>query len=188
MLKQVKTPRQFINSSQRQSEQTKSDHRQGLVADGTRFLKDGHWWEIDAHVSGKYGPYYRCHPVCNIESRFFAHHEISQALTEEKTMLASSMKPPSRDVPTCSGDRGSGRLGELVPISQAHVKLSHTKRKTVKNGNSECKLLAIGTPAGIKATIQNLHNLGFAHTTDWSSVQRKPRSDEFMSIFTGRKV
>lgn len=160
----------------------------GFVSDGTRFLKDGHWWEVDDHISGKEGPYYRCHPVCNIESRFFTHNEVSQAISQEKTVLPMGQKPSG---PQNSVGRGSGRKGQLISLSQAQARrsaqLQAAPAPAAQKVQPVCKLLAIGSRDSIQQTIQHLHSLGFAHVTDWSPVQRKPKSPEFMSIFTGHQ-
>jgi len=154
-----------------------------FVGDGTRFLKDGHWWEVDDHITGKEGAYYRCHPVCNIESRFFTHAEVQHALSHEKTLLRMKARTASREQLSNSVGRGSGRIGQLIPISQA--KRPPVAGKHASASEPTCKLLVIGSRNSIQNTIQSLHTLGFAHATDWSPIQRKPKSTEFMSIFTG---
>jgi hypothetical protein len=167
--------------------QTRYAKSRQLVADGTRFLKDGHWWEVDDHISGKAGPYYRCHPVCNIESRFFQHAEVSEALNDEHRAVRMNVKSQSGPTKCGSVDRGSGRIADVIPISRGGVTLK--SKSSVKKGctGSPCKILAIGSRQDIQQTIQDLHNLGFAHPSDWSPLQKKPRSNEFMSIFTGHK-
>lgn len=157
-----------------------------VVSDGTRFMKDGHWWEVDAHITGREGAYYRCHPVCNIETRFFRDYEINQALDDERKTLSINHNPGhSRETVRGEIGRGSGRIGQVIPMS--HAKNRPHNSMAVLKSNASCKLLAIGSRTSIQQTIRDLHTLGFAHATDWSPVQRKPKSSEYMSIFTGRK-
>lgn len=46
------------------------------------------------------------------------------------------------------------------------------------------RLLAIGTPKGVKALIARLHQLGFAEATAWSRLMPTGNPSEVMSILT----
>lgn len=168
----------------------RQEHQATGVRQGTRFMKAGHWWEVDYQISGKAGPYYKCHPVCNIETRFFTGPEISQSIQQDQQKLDRRLD--------ASDGRGSGRVtgsvAKLTPASQGAAQVIDMKTRQLKHQQptqakavEPCKLLAIGSRHSVQKTIQDLHGLGFAHTTDWSPVQRNPRSGECISIFTGRK-
>jgi hypothetical protein len=145
--------------------------------EGTRFLRDGHWWEVTDRIRGKAGGYCRCRPVCNIETRFFTEGEITSALIAEKKKLERKT--------VAQQGRGSGRVINLVqPVSRN----ASPHLKALKGGNkAECKLLAIGNRKGVKDMITTLYTIGFAHVNDWSPIQINAKSGDSLSIFTGHR-
>lgn len=142
-----------------------------FIREGTRFYSQGHWWEVTDQITSKDERYYRCKPVCNIESRFFTSGTIEQSIA------AANRWAESRS-PQASNGRGSGRV---TPQGRQW----HQTKARQASPVQDCKLLAIGSPKSVKALMNRLYILGFAHVTDWSPLQPKPKSSEYMSILTG---
>ena len=148
---------------------------------GTRFFRNGHWWEIDGYIKGRANNYYRCKPVCFIESRFYTELEIKQALDEEtQTMHLKNQE---------FANRGTGRI-LIEPIKNAsgvirgfsnHLPVSSSTRDRLEKRDS-LKVLLIGSRHAVKKAIQTLHLSAFASSYDWSAFQKRSDSNEFMSI------
>lgn len=156
------------------------------IQEGTRFFRAGHWWQVDDYITGREGRHYRCHPVCNIETRFFTDQEISQALHQQTQQVKAKGLDQCPDDPTHLLDcgRGSGRINNVLTFKTQPSRLSKDVHlASVKT----CKLLAIGSQNSVRQTILYFHSLGVAHVTDWSPLQRRPKSQDFISILTGVK-
>lgn len=145
--------------------------------EGTRFLRDGHWWEVTDSIRGKAENYCRCRPVCNIETRFFTEGEINNALIAEKKVLEHKIRAQQ--------GRGSGRIKNLIPLQSSSPSPKLTAIKG--SGSATCKLLAVGHRKGVQDLITTLYTLGFAHVNDWSPIQISPKSGDSISIFTGHR-
>lgn len=149
---------------------------------GVRFFRNGHWWEIDGYIKGQSVGYYRCKPVCFIESRFYTESEIKQSLEEE----AVTMNQKSQE---CSS-RGTGRL--LIEPIQRSTSLSgdfprqreHYTDKTIPYPGKKdpLKVLLVGSRQAVKKAIQTLHLSGFGNLNDWSAFQNRSSSNEVLSI------
>ncbi|MDY6940248.1 MAG: hypothetical protein SWY16_21655 [Cyanobacteriota bacterium] len=70
--------------------------------------------------------------------------------------------------------------GETCPLPSTDC--SHNSPDEYEN----VRLLAIGSPAGVNATIRTLYVLGFAQISDWSPLLPAPNSGDVMSILTRR--
>ncbi|WP_416675573.1 hypothetical protein [Egbenema bharatensis] len=51
-------------------------------------------------------------------------------------------------------------------------------------GREAVRILAIGSPQGVRALIHQLHNLGFAEAGNWSRLMPTGKPGEVMSILT----
>ncbi len=147
---------------------------------GLRFFRQGHWWEIDGFIKGRASGYYRCKPVCFVESRFYTESEINQSLEKEST----TMNYKTQD---CTG-RGTGRLA-FEPVqakatrSSQLLKQHQTSDMPVQAAKKEIfKVLIIGSRQTVKRAIQMLHLAGFADLNDWSAFQNRANSHEVLSI------
>lgn len=137
---------------------------------GLRFLRSGHWWEVEGSIAGRSTKYYRCKPVCDVESRFYTSAEIQQSLNEsEKRRCAAAQD---------SDGRGTGRL--MTEFNPVHNQQSAKNR--FSQPTESLKVLLIGTRETVKKAITSLHAIGYANPADWSPLQVRPNSKEMLSI------
>jgi hypothetical protein len=153
----------------------------GSLAPGMRFFRNGHWWEIDGHIKGRANSYYRCKPVCCIESRFYTESEIKQALEEETQTMHQKKQEYA--------NRGTGRI-LIEPVKNTsgtieafnnRLPISSINRDDLDKKDS-LKVLLIGSRHAVKKAIQTLHLSAFASSYDWSAFQKRSDSNEIMSI------
>ncbi|QQE64053.1 hypothetical protein GFS31_07250 [Leptolyngbya sp. BL0902] len=147
---------------------------------GTRFFQAGHWWEVDGLIHGRATSYYKCKPVCGVESRFYTESEIRQALNTQLTAMNISHNFQDSD------GRGTGRFA----TESSHVALRpavarrqlgpSTRQSSAKTDT--LKVLLVGTRDAVKKAIAAFHATGYANTADWSPFQIRPNSKEVLSI------
>ena len=153
------------------------------LAAGLRFFRHGHWWEIDGFIKGRASGYYRCKPVCFVESRFYTESEINQALEEESTTM-NHMNHKTED---CTG-RGTGRLtfepvrAKAIQSNQALQRRPASRMPVQAAKKDPLKVLVIGSRQTVKRAIQMLHLAGFADVNEWSAFQNRANSHEVLSI------
>lgn len=156
---------------------------------GTRFSKDGHWWEVEQAISSRTEKYYKCRPVCFVETRFYTQLEIQYALDLETERFS----------PRLSATPGkSGKPNNVIPLVRepiAHTRGSgritaSSKKNEAQTSNKveTAKLLAVGTRKSVEETITSLHALGYAKATDWSPIQSRPKTGEVLSILIQKAV
>lgn len=148
---------------------------------GTRFFQGGHWWEIDGHINGRATSYYKCKPVCGVESCFYTESEIRQALN--KPLATMNINRSAQD----SDGRGTGRFTSEVPHGPGHAPVASRRlnphRPSPAAGKTDTlKILLVGTRDTVKRAIANFHSMGYANTADWSPIQMRPNSKEVLSI------
>ena len=151
---------------------------------GMRFFQDGHWWEVDGHIHGRATSYYKCKPVCGVESRFYTESEIRQALNEQ--LATMNMNHSAQD----SDDRGTGRLASELHHGPCPTRSSTVARRRLSPSTASqptgktdtLKILLVGTRDTVKRAITAFHSIGYANTTDWSPFQVRPNSKEVLSI------
>lgn len=148
---------------------------------GTRFFQSGHWWEVDGLIHGRATSYYKCKPVCGVESRFYTESEIRQALNAQLTAMNISHTFQDSD------GRGTGRFA--TEASHAALRPTVAKRQLSPSTTSQLpaktdtlKVLLVGTRDAVKKAISAFHATGYANTTDWSPFQVRPNSKEVLSI------
>ena len=155
------------------------------LAIGTRFFQGGHWWEVDGHIHGRATSYYKCKPVCGVESRFYTEVEIRQSLNAQLNTMNISHNFHDSD------GRGTGRLtAELTPslsnaASQSNIarrRLSPVTASQPAAKTDTLKILLVGTRDTVKKAISAFHSMGYASTADWSPFQARPNSKEVLSI------
>lgn len=154
------------------------------LAIGTRFFQSGHWWEVDGHIHGRATSYYKCKPVCGVESRFYTEVEIRQSLNAQLNAMNISHNFHDSD------GRGTGRLtAELNPnlgtAPQSNVarrRLSPVSPSQPAAKTDTLKILLVGTRDTVKKAISTFHSMGYASTADWSPFQARPNSKEVLSI------
>ncbi|TVQ21328.1 MAG: hypothetical protein EA367_06185 [Leptolyngbya sp. DLM2.Bin15] len=150
---------------------------------GTRFFQAGHWWEIDGHIHGRATSYYKCKPVCGVESRFYTESEIRQALNEQ--LAAMNMNHSAQE-----DGRGTGRFTADLhhdpctprPSTVARRRFSPSAPSQTTGKPDTLKILLVGTRDTVKRAISSFHSMGYANTADWSPFQVRPNSKEVLSI------
>ncbi|MEY3297355.1 MAG: hypothetical protein RLZZ597_615 [Cyanobacteriota bacterium] len=167
--------------SRRSSVTPLSPTKPGGLALGTRFFQGGHWWEVDGHIHGRATSYYKCKPVCGVESRFYTESEIRQALNSELTAMNISHNFQNSD------DRGTGRLA--TELNHTSLQSTVARRRLSPSATSQppaktdtLKVLLVGTRDAVKRAISAFHATGYANTADWSPFQVRPNSKEVLSI------
>lgn len=156
------------------------------LAIGTRFFQGGHWWEVDGHIHGRATSYYKCKPVCGVESRFYTEVEIRQSLNAQ--LNAMNISHSCHD----SDGRGTGRFtAELPPsltttaqstIARRRLPLPPSAPSQPSAKTDTLKILLVGTRDTVKKAISAFHSMGYASTADWSPFQARPNSKEVLSI------
>ena len=146
------------------------------IGEGVRFLRNGHWWEVERGIKGKMNTYFRCKPVCLVESRFYSEMEILDSLEKENEKVR--------------GTRGTGRIknrqshsltSNVVSINSKKKeseiqKLPHSSKK------ENLKILLVGSQKKVRETIENFHVSGFAKADDWSPFQKRPNGKDVLTI------
>lgn len=153
---------------------------------GMRFFQDGHWWEVDGYIHGRATSYYKCKPVCGVESRFYTEAEIRQALNEQLATMNMNLNHSVHH----SDDRGTGRLAPESRPSRCTKSHGTVARRRLSPGvvsqatgkSDTLKILLVGTRDTVKRAIAAFHSIGYANTADWSPFQPRPNSKEVLSI------